>query len=488
MYIGIDLGTSGVKLVLINTNGNIQKIVSRNYPLIIPRPSWTEQNPREWFSQTMDGLKELVKGCESSIKGIGFSGQMHGLVVLDDDDNVLHNALLWNDQRTVSEVDYLNRVISTERLILETGNIALTGLTAPKILWLKNNKPNIFRKIAKIMLPKDYLIYKLTGVFASDVSDLSGTLLFNPKTKNYCPEILKFVGIEASVMPNIHESYEVIGKLKKEIKQELNIVQDVIVVPGGGDQAVGAVGAGIIDSGQCSLSLGTSGVLFVATDEFQTDTRSFIQSYAHSNGKYHIMAVMLNAAGVIKWWNESIFNSSNFEKYFEEIEKADINNGLFFLPYLSGERAPINNPNASGVFFGLKLHHKKSDMDKAIVEGVTFAIRDSFDLIRNLGISINQLRIIGGGARSKVWAQMIANILNVEVLTLKYEEGPAIGAAILSMVGNNEFKSVKEACSNIVKLGDTYIQQDSKVISYEKKYKNFSKLYPQLKNLYQSIS
>ena len=488
MYIGIDLGTSGVKLIMTDTIGTVIKTVSKSYDLLIPKPSWSEQNPNDWYNQTINGLSELVVGYEDKIKGISFSGQMHGLVILDKEDNVLRNALLWNDQRTVKEVEYFNEEIGIEKLLEYTGNIALTGLTAPKLLWVKNNEPELFKQIQKVMLPKDYLIYKLSGVFASDVSDLSGTLYFNPKTRDYSDEMLDILGLSRNMLPSVHESFEVVGNLLPEIKKSLHINQDVKIVAGGGDQAVGAVGVGVVGDGECSISLGTSGVIFVSSNTFSVDTKSHLQSYCHSNGKYHVMAVMLNAAGAIKWWNESILNSNDYEAYYKRVTNANDKDNLFFLPYLTGERSPINDSDAKGVIYGLAIQHKKEDIDLAIVEGVTFALRDSFELIKNLGVDINRIRITGGGAKSNVWAQMISDILGVEVVKIKVEEGPALGAAILAMVGCNEYDSVKEACNAIVELSTEFTPDSKKVNYYNEKYQEFSKLYPTLKKLYKDIN
>ncbi len=487
MFIGIDLGTSGVKLILVKKDGTIVKTVSRSYEVIIPKPSWTEQNPDDWYDQTFDGLKELVKDYESEITGIGFSGQMHGLVLLDRDDNILRNALLWNDQRTIKEVEYLNHGIGIDNLLQYTGNIALTGLTAPKLIWVRDNEPELFKKIDKIMLPKDYLIYKLSGEYASDVSDLSGTLFFDPKTKTYSQEMLDVLEVDETDLPEIHESYEIVGSLKRDIRKSLGIRQDVRIIAGGGDQAVGAVGVGIVEEGGCSISLGTSGVIFVASKIHAVDNQSYLQSYAHANGEYHIMAVMLNAAGTVKWWNERINQNDDYPSFYEKLTNTNPEEKLFFLPYLSGERAPINDPYSKGVLFGLASHHTKEDIDRAIVEGISFALRDSFELIKNLDIPIIKARITGGGAKSDVWAQMISDVLGVEVEKIEAEEGPALGAAILAMVGCHAYPSVKDACKHIVKVKQTFKPNARMKHLYDEKYEDFIKLYPQMKALYKDI-
>ncbi len=486
MYIGIDLGTSSVKTILVSRDGVIQRTVSKNYDLIFPHASWSEQNPNDWYTQTMEALKELVVGFENQINGISFSGQMHGLVLLDEHDQILRNAILWNDQRTTKEVDYLNNEIGIDRLLEYTGNIALTGLTAPKILWVKHNEPEVFQKIKKIMLPKDYLIYKLSGEFASDVSDTSGTLYFDCKNKKYSSEMLDILGIHEDLLPKVYESYEVVGRLTQEHKDILKIKQDVNIIAGGGDQAVGAVGVGIVNDGECSLSLGTSGVIFVSSDQYKVDRESYFQSYAHANGTFHIMAVMLNAAGAMKWWNETIFTDKDYDSFYQNLSETNIDDTVFFLPYLTGERAPINNPYAKGVLFGFGIHHNKAHMDRAVVEGVTFALKQSFDLIQNLGVNISKVRITGGGAKSDVWAQMIADIFNVKVLKLASEEGPALGAAILAMVGCQEFQNVNDACEKIIQLDKEFKPVKENTKKYNAKFNDYIKLYPAIKTLYHS--
>jgi len=487
MYIGVDLGTSSVKLILVTTEGVVKRSVTKAYDLLIPKAMWTEQNPYDWYEQTIEGLKELIEGVENDILAISFSGQMHGLVILDENDQVLRNAILWNDQRTIEEVSYLNEKIGVTKLLELTGNIALTGLTAPKLLWVKNHEPEIFNKISKIMLPKDYLAYKLSGVFATDVSDVSGTLYFDVKHKTYSLEMLEILGIKQSQLPKVHESYEKIGKLKQSLKTQLGIKNDIDIIIGGGDQACGAVGIGTVKSGSASVSLGTSGVVFVASKTFKSDPKSFLQSYAHANGKYHVMGVTLNAAGSLNWWSEKIFKNYNYKDFFNKLNLTPINDSLYFLPYLTGERAPINDPQATGLFFGLRVHHRKEHMDRAVIEGVSYSLRQVFEQIKALGINITQLSITGGGAKSPIWLQMIANIFNVEVKTIKIEEGPALGAAILAMVGHGTFRNVEEACDHIIETHEIYHPNEEQVLLYNEKYLKYTKLYPTVKNLYGDI-
>jgi len=487
MYIGIDIGTSGVKLLLVSSTGEVIKSSSKSYDLLIPKPMWTEQDPNIWFQQVLEGLKEIVSGHESHIKAISFSGQMHGLVLLDKNNQVLRNAILWNDQRTTKENEYLNQEVGISSLLNYTGNISLTGLTAPKILWVKNNERELFDKIHKIMLPKDYIAFMLSGVFATDVSDVSGTLYYDVANKCYSEDMLKILSITKEQLPKVYESFESIGYLKDEMRTLLNIPNPISVIIGGGDQAVGAVGVGIVDSGSCSISLGTSGVVFVASENFKVDHQSYLQSYAHCNGKFHLMGVMLNAAGSLNWWSERIFKNYNYSDFFEKLEKIPIEDSLYFLPYLTGERSPINDPDATGVFIGMRIDHRKEHMDRAVIEGVTFALKQTFELINALGVEIKNVRITGGGAKSKFWGQLIADIMDVLVSTIEIEEGPAFGAAILAMVGDGLYTDVKTACSILVQEKETYIPVENNVVLYSSKYESFKKIYPALKELYKSL-
>lgn len=484
MYLGIDLGTSGVKLLLLTKEGKVVKTVTKGYDLLIPKPGWTEQDPNAWYSATIEGLKEIVKGNEDSIKSLSFSGQMHGMVLLDSNDNVIRNAILWNDQRTTKEVDYLNNEIGKEILIKETGNIAVTGLTAPKILWTKNNELDNFTKISKIMLPKDYLAYKLSGVFASDYSDASGTLYLDVKNKVYSKYMLDVLSIKESQLPKLYESYEVIGKLKEEIKELVNITNDIEVVIGGSDQSVGAVGVGIVDEGLCNISLGTSGVVFTSMNVFKEDSITNMQVYAHANNNYHMMGVMLNAAGSLKWWLEDIFKEFNYDNFFEGVSKANVNDDLYFLPYLSGERAPVNNPNARGMFIGLRREHTRNSLDLAVIEGISFNLKMIYDNIVNKNIKIDSSRVTGGGAKSPIWVQMLADIFNIDVETIEIEEGPALGAAILAMVGNKAYRNVSEACQAIIKPKQVFTPNQDNVELYKFKFNEYSKIYPKIEVLF----
>lgn len=487
LYIGVDLGTSAVKLLLMEGNGTIKKIVSREYPIYFPHPGWSEQNPEDWFNQTMDGLKELLADCDrSQVAGISFGGQMHGLVILDKDDKVIRPALLWNDGRTYEECDYLNNVIGKDKLSEYTANISFTGFTAPKILWVKNKEPENFARIEKIMLPKDYIAYRLSGVHCTDVSDASGMLIFDVKNRRWSKEMLEICGIREEQLAKVYESYEAVGNVLPEIAAELDIPQTVKVVAGAGDNAAAAVGTGTVGDGMCNISLGTSGTIFISSEKFGVDKNNALHAFAHADGHYHLMGCMLSAASCNKWWMDEIIGTKDYSGEQAKIEKLGENN-VFFLPYLMGERSPHNNPNARGTFIGLTMDSTRADMTQAVLEGVAFAIRDSFEVAKSLGIQIERTKICGGGAKSPLWKKMIANILNIKVDVIESEEGPALGGAMLAAVANGEFASVEEAAEKIVKVIDTVEPEPELAAKYEERYQKFAKIYPTVKELFNEI-
>lgn len=486
-YVGVDLGTSSVKLVLMEENGEIRNIVTKEYPLYFPKPGWSEQKPEDWWEQFVLGMKELLAGIDhSEVDGISFGGQMHGLVLLDENDQVLRPAILWNDGRTQEECDYLNIAIGREKISSYTANMALTGFTAPKILWVKKHEPEIFSKIAKIMLPKDYLAYRLSGVHCTDVSDASGMLLFDVKSKCWSKEMLEIVGIEETQLAKIFESYEVVGTLTKVSAEELDLPQNVRVIAGAGDNAAGAVGTGTLEHGMCSVSLGTSGTVFIATDKFAVDDANAMHSFAHANGKYHFLGCMLSAASANKWWMDEIIGTKDYTKEQEGIDKLG-DNQVFFLPYLMGERTPHNNPNARGTFVGMTMDTTREDMTEAVLEGVTFALRDALEIARSFGVKIERVRLNGGGAKSPLWCKIVANIMNVKVDKINSAEGPGFGAAILAAVGCGKYASVTEAAAKLIKVISTTEQDPVLVEKYEKKYQTFRKIYPALKPVYDEI-
>ena len=484
LYIGIDLGTSAVKLLLMNEKGEIQNIVSKEYPLYFPHPGWSEQHPEDWFLQSVEGLKELTADCDrSQVAGISFGGQMHGLVALDSEDQVIRPAILWNDGRTGEETDYLNQVVGKEKLSECTANIAFAGFTAPKILWMKKHEPENFERICKIMLPKDYLAYRLSGSFCTDVSDASGMLLMDVKNRCWSEEMLAICGITKEQLPKLYESYEVVGTLKPEIAEELGFEKEVKVIAGAGDNAAAAVGTGTVGDGRCNISLGTSGTIFISSQKFGVDQNNALHSFAHADGSYHLMGCMLSAASCNKWWSEEILKTKDYAAEQSGITKLGENN-VFYLPYLMGERSPHNNPDARAMFIGMSMDTTREEMTQAVLEGVAFGLRDSLEVARSLGIRIERTKICGGGAKSPLWKKMIANIMNLKVDVIESEEGPALGGAMLAAVGCGEYPDVETIAEKLVKVVDT-VEPDAELVEkYEKKYQKFRKIYPTVKNLF----
>lgn len=488
LYIGVDLGTSAVKLLLMDAGGKIRNIVSKEYPIEFPHPGWSQQNPADWWNAVKEGLKELAKGHDASqVAGISFGGQMHGLVILDEQDEVIRPAILWNDGRTTKETDYLNQVIGKEKLSKYTANIAFAGFTAPKILWLKENEPENFAKIKKIMLPKDYIAYKLSGTFCTDVSDASGMLLFDVEHKCWSEEMLEICGISKEQLAKIYESADVVGTLRPDVAKELGLPGTVKVIAGAGDNAAAAVGTGTVGDGMCNISLGTSGTIFISSEKFGVDKNNALHAFAHADGHFHLMGCMLSAASCNKWWMDDILGTEEYAKEQAAVEKLG-ENDVYFLPYLMGERSPLNDPYARGTFIGLTMDTSRADMTQAVLEGVAFAVRDSFEVARSLGICIERSKICGGGAKSPLWKKIIANVLNIKIDSIESEEGPGYGGAMLAAVGCGEYASVEEAAQKLVKVVDTVVPEPGLAAKYEERYRKFSKIYPAVKELFPQIS
>ena len=486
-YLGIDLGTSSTKFLLVDEKGNIIKELTKEYELIFPHPGWSEQLPSDWWKACTEGIPELLKGVDASqIAGIGCGGQMHGLVALDAQDNVIRPAILWNDGRTFEEVDYLNNEIGKEKLSEYTANIAFAGFTAPKILWMKKNEPENYAKIAKIMLPKDYINFMLTGVHSCDYSDASGMLLLDVKNKKWSKEMMDICGLNDSQMPKLFESFEVIGTVKPEIAELLGIPQ-AKVVAGAGDNAAAAVGTGTVGPGGCNLSVGTSGTLFISSDKLGGDPYNALHSFAHADGGYHLMACMLSAASCNHWFVKKILNAEGFTEQDAITDDMMGNNHVFFLPYLMGERSPINDTDARGTFTGITMDTNRLDMILAVYEGVAFAIRDSFEIAKSLGIDIKRSNICGGGAKSIQWKKVFANILGIPLDMVKTEQGPGYGAAILAMVGTGLYPSVQAACDDLVEIAST-VEPDPEITArYNEAYKKYREIYPALKPVFKKI-
>ena len=486
LYIGVDLGTSAVKLLLVDEKGRILGSESREYPLIFPQPGWCEQEPAEWWRACTEGIHALLKGYDASrVAGIGCGGQMHGLVVLDEKDQVIRPTILWNDGRTEKEVEYLNEEIGKKKISEYTANIAFAGFTAPKLLWMRKNEPENFARIAKIMLPKDYINYRLTGIHCCDYSDASGILLLDVQHKRWSREMLDICGVRESQLPRLYESYEVVGTLTPEAAKAWGLPENVKVVAGAGDNAAAAVGTGTVKDGSCNISLGTSGTIFIASDKFGVDPYNALHSFAHANGHYHLMGVVLSAASCNKWLCDEILQTKDYAGEQKDITLDDLGrNPVFFLPYLMGERSPINDVNARGTFVGLSMDTRRQDVVLAVLEGVAFAMRDSYEIAKALNIPIKSSKLCGGGGKSPLWRQIMANVLGLPIEIPVAEEGPGYGGAMLAMVGCGAYPTVEACADALVKVKDV-IQPDPQITArYEKQYAKFRLIYPALKNVY----
>ena len=488
-YIGIDLGTSAVKLLLTDGAGLIHKTVTKEYPLYFPRPGWSEQRPEDWWKAVQYGMLELTEDLDKSqVAGIGCGGQMHGLVALDENDAVIRPAILWNDGRTGEEVEYLNGVIGREKLSKLTANIAFAGFTAPKLLWMRSHEPENFARIRKIMLPKDYINYRLTGVHACDYSDASGMLLLDVEHRCWSEEMLEICSLRIEQMPRLFESYEVIGTVQGFVAGSLGLPRDCRVVAGAGDNAAAAVGTGVVGEGGCNISLGTSGTLFISSERFGVDPNNALHAFAHADGGWHLMGCMLSAASCNKWLCEDILHTADYAAEQAAIPAEQLGrNHVFFLPYLMGERSPINDVNARGAFLGMTMDSSRADLVQAVLEGVAFAIRDSFEVARSLGLDIPRSRICGGGAKSPLWRKIFANVLGIPLDMVKTEQGPGYGGAMLAMVGCGEYADVRSAAEALVELSSTTEPDPELSALYEEQYRKFQKIYPAVKNLFPEI-
>ena len=490
LYIGIDLGTSALKLLLMDEAGQIKNVVSRAYPLEFPKPGWSQQRPEDWKEAVFSGIRELLTGFNGSqVAGIGAGGQMHGLVVLDENDQVIRPAILWNDGRTAEQVAYLNGQIGMKELSRLTANIAFAGFTAPKLLWMRENEPENFARIRKIMLPKDYINYILTGVHSTDYSDASGMLLLDVEHKCWSAEMLSVCGVRENQMPRLYESYETVGTVRPEVAKALGIPDSCRVCAGAGDNAAAAVGTGVVGRGGCNISLGTSGTVFISSDTFRVDENNALHAFAHADGGYHLMGCMLCAASCNKWLMEDIYHTDRYSEEQAAIAGDKLGeNHVFFLPYLMGERSPINDTNARGTFIGLTMDTSRADMTQAVLEGVAFAIRDSFEVVKKLGIDVKASKLCGGGAKSPLWKRILANVLNMDLELVASEQGPGMGGAMLAMVACGEYETVADACKALVHVVDTIHPEPALAAKYEEKYQQFRKIYPACKALFAELA
>ncbi len=489
LYIGIDLGTSAMKLLLMDEEGAIVNVVTKEYPLEFPKSGWSQQNPADWEKALLEGVPELLKGFDASlVKGIGTGGQMHGLVILDDQDQVIRPAILWNDGRTASQVSYLNEEIGRDQLTKWTANIAFAGFTAPKILWVQKNEPENFARIAKIMLPKDYINYLLTGVHCCDYSDASGMLLLDVKHKCWSAEMLKLCGVTEAQMPKLFESYECVGTVLPAMAEQLGIPADVKVAAGAGDNAAAAVGTGVVGEGGCNISLGTSGTIFISSKQFAVDEHNALHAFAHADGGWHLMGCMLSAASCNRWLLEEILHTDDHAAEQAAISEEKLGqNEVFFLPYLMGERSPINDVDARGTFIGMTMNTSRADLVQAVLEGVAFAIRDSFEVAKSLDIQIDSSRICGGGAKSALWKRIMANVLGIRLECVASEQGPGLGGAMLAMVACGAYPTVEAAAEKMVAVAETVEPEPKLMACYEKRYQKFKKIYPACKELFAAL-
>lgn len=496
MFLGIDVGTSGTKVLAIDANGRILGSALEEYPCYAPKPLWSEQDPQDWWDATVKAVRKVVQIANlkpEDVKGIGLSGQMHGSVFLDKDDNVVRRAILWNDQRTAAECVEIEKTVGgREKLIQMVANPAMTGFTAPKILWLRNNEPENFEKTKKILLPKDEIRRRLTGEYATEVSDASGMLLLDVAKRTWSTELLSALQLDIQMFGKVYESEDVTGKLTKEAAELLGLTTDCVVVGGAGDCAAGAVGNGIVESGILSTSIGTSGVMFVHSDEVKIDPLGRIHTFCTAvRNRWHLMGVNLSAGGSLQWFRNALCQKLYEEAKAKNLEVYDLlaqeakdvpsgSEGLFFLPYLSGERTPHADPDARGCFIGLTLAHGRGHLVRSIMEGVAYSMRDSLEIIRELNIPVNQIRASGGGSKSPLWRQIQADVFGSNVVTINTEEGPAFGVALLAAVGCKEYSNIEEACKATIKV-------ISKVDPDANAQKTFDRGMPIYQDLYRSL-
>jgi xylulokinase len=503
-YLGIDIGTSGTKTLAIDSGGRILGDAMETYPCHIPRPMWSEQDPEDWWRATVKTVRKVVRMAKlkpTEVKAIGLSGQMHGSVFLDKRDRVIRPAILWNDQRTAAECDEMEqRVGGRSKLIKLVANPALTGFTAPKILWLRNHEPRNFEKTCKVLLPKDEVRRRLTGEYATEVSDASGMLLLDVARRRWSKRLLAALELDVDLLARCYESEDVTGTLTAAAAKTLGLSTDCLVVGGAGDNAAGAVGNGIVTKGMMSTSVGTSGVVFVHSDQVRIDPAGRVHTFCHAvRGKWHMMGVTLSAGGSLQWFRNELCRADwakarrakkeIYELLIREAESIPIGSeGLLFLPYLSGERTPHADPYARGCFVGLTLAHGRGHMVRAILEGVTYAMRDSLEIFEGLDVPIRQIRATGGGARSLPWRQMQADTFGRKVMTINTEEGPAYGAALLAAVGAGEFHNVPEACAATIRVVHETRPNRSAKRRYDRAFLLFQQLYRSLKNDFKSIA
>jgi len=492
-FLGIDTSTTSSKALLIDENGEVIAVASSPHTLQAPKPLWSEQDPDEWWEAVAVSIKSVLEKAGiggERIGAVGLTGQMHGLVLLDEAGNVLRPAILWNDQRTQSQCDQIHQIVGKEKFIQITGNVALTGFTAPKILWVKENEPDVFAKAKHVLLPKDYVRYKLTGEYAMDKADGAGTVLFDLQVRGWSEEVLAALDIPREWMPKTFEGTEFTGYVNDEAAALTGLKVGTPVAAGGGDQAAGAVGVGAVEAGVVALTVGTSGVVFATTPSALIEPDGRLHAFCHAvPGMWHFMGVMLSAAGSLQWYRDTLAPHMSFDDLLMEAEAVSAGSeGLQFLPYLSGERTPHPNPLARGAFIGLTLRHSRAHLTRAVLEGVSFGLKDGFTLIQNAGLgAITQVRASGGGTKGALWRQILASVLDAELVTVNTTEGAAYGAALLAGVGAGAWRDVVSACKACIKITGSTLPDKSQGEAYRMSYEVYRELYPALKESFGKI-
>ncbi|HEY4425615.1 MAG TPA: xylulokinase [Pyrinomonadaceae bacterium] len=494
LLLGIDLSTTGAKALLIDTHGRVVSSATTPLNLSSPHPLWSEQDPREWWTATTHSIKQALATANASgenVAAIGLTGQMHGLVLLDAEGEVLRPAILWNDQRCGAECDEIRARISRAELVQITGNDALTGFTAPKILWVETHEPEIYRRTRHVLLPKDYIRYKLTGALAMDKADGSGTMLFDLRKRTWSSQILKTLNISPDWLPQTFEGHETTGEVTREAAEQTGLNQGTPVVAGGGDQSAQAIGAGVVCPGTIAVTLGTSGVVFAATESPLIEPEGRLHAFCHAVAdRWHLMGVMLSAAGSLQWYRDKLACDRSFAELVAEAARVPAGSeGLIFLPYLSGERTPHPDPLARGAWIGLTTRHGQAHLTRSILEGVAFGIKDMFCLMRDAGLgSVEEVRVSGGGAKSSLWRQILADTLGADLVTVNTTEGAAYGAALLAGVGAGVWSNVDTACAQTISTRDHVTPNKDAVATYASLYEQYRNLYPTLKPTFHALS
>ena len=493
LLLGIDLSTTGAKALLIDSEGRVVGSATTPLSLSSPYPLWSEQEPREWWEATAKSVAQVLADANAggeSVAAIGLTGQMHGLVVLDENGAVLRPAILWNDQRCGAECDDIRARVTLKRLVQITGNDALTGFTAPKILWLEKNEPEVYRRIRHVLLPKDYIRYKLTGALAMDKADGSGTMLFDLPRRDWSTELLQALHIPREWLPPTFEGHETTSEVSREAAELTGLRAGTPVVAGGGDQSAQAVGVGVVRPGTIAVTLGTSGVVFAATESPLIEPAGRLHAFCHAvAGRWHLMGVMLSAAGSLQWYHDKFAPDRSFADIVAEAAEIPAGSeGLLFLPYLSGERTPHPDPFARGAWIGLTGRHGQAHLTRSILEGVAFGLKDIFCLMKDAGLaSVEQIRLSGGGAKSSLWRQILADIFDSELVTVNTTEGAAYGAALLAGVGAGVWSDVDAACAQTIFVSDSIVPNAAAVETYRSMYQQYESLYPILKQTFHAL-